>query len=166
MGDIVLNMGVKFREVGIVPNAHMTLISEARIQQAGYGINKPPGKQTAQIYIEGEKNGKYQKTIIMEFTKDKSTDLWVFNMTEAHQSPQERYLEQSGMIRFKPKSRTIVEDEEEEKKEQDDTSSTRRHIPRKQAQQKGGSTLTVQKSTALAPLPQSSLLPKNKRKRK
>ena len=162
VGDIVLNMGVKFREVGIVPNAHMTLISESRIQQAGYGINKPPGSPIAQIYQESIKDNKKIKTIIVEFTKDRSTDMWVLNMTNAHETPQERFLDQSGMIRFKPKSRAVVEEEGEEEKEEPSNPSnpsnpkTKKVIPKK-VQQKGGSTNAATLSTEL---------PKNKRKRK
>ena len=153
VGDIVLSMGIKFREVGIVQNAHMTLISEARIQQAGYGINKPPGKAIAQIYMEDIVNGKYIKKTLMEFEKDKITDLWSFTMQEGHESPQERYLEQSGMVRFRPKSRP----QEEEEKADERAQQPQRRIPKKGVQQKGGSVGTIQPSPAL---------PKNKRKRK
>ena len=155
VGDLVLNLGVRFREVGIVPNAHMTLISEARIQEAGYGINKPPGKPIAQIYSEEMKDNKVTKKIIMQFEKDRVTDLWAFTMQDGHQTPQERYLEQSGMVRFKPKGR--IESEEEKKESEQDKRPTK--IPKRAVQQKGGPVGILKSSES------SAVLPKNRRKR-
>lgn len=151
VGDIVLSIGVKFREVGIVPNAHMTLISEARIQQAGYGINKPPGKAIAKIYIEEVVNDKLIKKTIMEFEKDKSTDLWTYSMEDGQESPQERYLEKSGMVRFR--SKPSIAGEEDKKEEANRTS---KRIQKKGVLKKGGSIASIQQSLAL---------PQNKRKR-
>ena len=164
VGDIVLNMGVKFREVGIVPNAHMTLISEARIQEAGYGINKPPGKAVAQIYQEQFDRNRPVKKTIMEFTKDRATDMWTFNMADADEPPQERYLEKSGMVRFRTKSTPPVEEEkspeEAESQAAPQAQSSRRIQKKGEVQQKGGRINLAQISAAL-----EESLPKNKRKR-
>ena len=170
VGDIVLNMGVRFREVGIVPNAHMTLISEARIQEAGYGINKPPGKAVAQIYQELVVDNKFSKKIIMEFAKDRLTDLWTFTMEEGNQTPQERFLEKSGMVRFKPKKKVQFEDDvkedSQEKEQGTQKQSEAKKIPKKGVSQKGGSANLAQLSAAPLSITLEETLPKNKRKRK
>ena len=97
----------------------------------------------------------------MEFMKDRSTDLWVFNMTEAHESPQERYLEESGMVRFKSRSRP---DDEEEKKEPE-MGPRPKKIPKTAVQKQGGTT-NLASILPSSPSTTFSALPKNKRKSK